>query len=184
MELRGVPQGRGLVFAFAVCIGIGVVAGLFAYIEWTRAKSAWGAAMPALGAVMMLFMLVGLVLLSCRRERLVLDRVTRTAEHETWSLMVGTRKSRSYPFDRIHGVAIQRSLQSPGGGRGFPVEVTTARLLIAKPRRAIDLDEAQSTSPAPVEALAAEVAEFLGMPLKVLGSHEEPAPRRRKRGTD
>lgn len=181
MELRGIPQGRGLVFGFLICTGIAIVAGIFAYMGWVRGKSFWAGVGPAVGVVMMLFMMLALVLLSFQRERLVLDKVTKTVEHETWSLLIGTRKSKVYPFDKIAGVAVQRSLESPGGGRGFPIEVTKARLLISRPRRAIDLDEVQRGSVVPVEALALEVAEFLDKPLKALGSHEEPERRPKER---
>ncbi len=179
MELRGVPQGRGLVFAMSVCAGIAVVCGLFVAIGWTKKGPSAAAFVPGAGMVLMLLMLCVLVLLSFRRERLVFDKVTNTAEYETWNRLIGSRKVKSYPFDRIHGVAVERSLQAKGGGKGFPTQVTKARLLISRPRRAIDMDEVQSGSADPVEALAREVSEFLGCALTTMGSHEEAE---RKRG--
>lgn len=180
IELRGIPQGRGLLFGILCCLAIMLVAAFFTYFELVKAKSPWAAVPPAIGVVFMLVLMGILILLSFKRERLILDKVTQTAEHETWSLLIGTRKTKSYPFDRLAGVAVEKSLQARGGGRGFAVQVTKARLLITKPRRAIDLDEVQSGNPEPVIALATEISQFLGTPLKALGSHDEP-PRKRKK---
>ncbi len=173
MELRGIPQSRSLLFGVLVCTAIAIVAGLFAYFQWTRSKSIWPAIPPAIGVVMMVGMLSVLTLHSFKRERLVLDKVTKTAEHQTWSMLFGSRRSMTYPFDRIHSIAIQRSLESSGGGKGFPIRVTKARILISKPRRAIELDEVQSGSEGPVESLAKKVSEFLARPLERVGSHDD-----------
>lgn len=181
LELRGVPQGRSLVFGMVVCVAIAVVAGIFVWMALQRNKSVLAAVMPALGVLFMLGMLSVLVLASFRRERLVLDRVTKLAEHETWSLLFGSRKRHDYSFDRIAAVSIERTMQSPGGGRGFPTPVTRTRLLIDRPRRAIEMDEVQRGSDTPVEALAKEVADFLGCELRRIGSHDEPAKKRAKR---
>lgn len=184
LELRGTPQGRGLVFGFVCCTGILIVSLLFSYVLYSQSRSLTAALGPGIASVFMLFMMTCLFLLSLKRERLTLDKVTRTATYETWSLLVGTHKSKTHPFDRIHAVAVERSLESPGGGKGFPIEVTKARLLILGPRggrRAIDLDEVQSGNPQPVEVLAQQVATFLDKPLQALGSHDEPPPRRKSR---
>jgi len=173
MELRGVPQGRSIPFGVLVCFGIAVAAGFFVSIQWTNSRSVWAVVPPALIVVFMGAMMVVLVLLWMKRERVVLDHVSKVVEHETWSLLWGSRKSRAYPFESIHGVRVQRSLESQGGGKGFPVEVVKARLLISRPRRAIELDEVQSGNRAPVEAIAREVAEFLGVPLEMTGGEDE-----------
>lgn len=173
MELRGIPQGRGLIFGMLICLAIGGVAAVFAYIEYTRHKSTVFAAIPACGSVFMLLMFLGLVLLSFKRERLILDKVTKTAEHQTWSLLIGTRKTKTYPFDKIHSVTVERTMQSSGGRRGFPTRVTKARLLITRPRRAIDMDEAQSSGHKTVEELAKTVADFLDKPFTNTGKHDD-----------
>lgn len=176
LTLRGIPQGRRLVFGFLACIAILAVSLLFAYVLYSKSHSIRAAIGPLIGAGFMCFLLFCLILVSIRREQLTLDKVTRAATHETWSLLVGTRKSKSYHFDRIHAVAIERTLQAQGGGKGFPIQVTKARLLILGPRggrQAIDLDEVQSGIPAPVEVLAQQVATFLGKPLLPIGSHDE-----------
>ena len=181
--LRGIPQGRGLIFGFFVCLTILIVGLIFAYILHSKSNSIRAAIGPLIGAGFMSCILLCLILASLKRERLTLDKVTQTATHETWSLLFGTRKSKSYHFDRIHAVAIEKTLQAQGGGKGFPIQVTKARLLILGPRggrQAVDLDEAQSGGPAQVEALAQAVAQFLNIPLKSLGSHEAEATRHRK----
>ncbi len=173
MELRGIPQGRTLIFGMVITLAIAAGAAAFAYIEWVRAKSPWGAAMPAVAVLFMLAMFLVLFLASFKRERLVLDKVTKTAEYQTWSLLIGTRKTNTYPFDRIHSVTVERTMQSSGGRRGFPTPVTKARLLITRPRRAIDMDVAQSSGHKTVEALAKEVADFLGKSLTNTGKHDD-----------
>ena len=167
MELTGTPQGRGLPFGMAVCLGIAVVAGLFVYHQWSTG-SRWGAVMPGLAGVFVLGIFSVLVLHSFRRERLVLDRTERRVEYSMWSLLWGSRKSRAYAYEKIYAVSVQKSLQAPGGGKGFPTTVHTARLLFTRPRRAIDLDEIQGGKPDEAVALAREVAGFLGVELKAM----------------
>lgn len=106
-----------------------------------------------------------------RRERLTLDRTTKAATHETWSMLWGQRKSREYSLDKCVGTAVQRTLESSGGRRGFPIRVTKARLLFDKPRKAIDLFEVQNGSDEKPRAIAREVAEFLQLSVREIGSH-------------
>jgi hypothetical protein len=167
LELTGTPQGRGLAFGMAVCLGIAVVAGLFVYHQWSTG-SPWGAVMPGVGGVFMLGIFAVLVLHSFRRERLVLDRSERRVEYSTWSLLWGSRKTKAYAYEKIHAVSVQKTLQAPGGGKGFPTTVYKARLLFTRPRRAIDLDEIQGGKPDEAVALAREVAGFLGVEVKVM----------------
>lgn len=173
MVLQGVPQGRGMWFGAAVCAALVIASGLFAYGAWVKTRSLWSVAAPG-GACAFSVMLSGILAsLALKRERLELDKVTRTAVHRTWNVLLGRVKEKSIPRERIHAVAVQRTMQAPGGGRGFPTKVTTARLLLIKPKRAIDLDEVQGGDPEPVIALASEVAEFLGVEVLQLGRHDD-----------
>ena len=106
------------------------------------------------------------------------DRVRRVATHATWSVLLGGRKEVEYPFEKIAATSIERSMQSAGGGKrsGMPTKVIRVRLLITKPRRAILMDETQGggrKTVDEVEALAKEVAEFLGVEVKGMGRNEE-----------
>lgn len=175
MELEGVPEGRGLVLAWIVAGGLSVGFGMFTF--YTFIKSGWTSAiMPGIGTAFGLFLFSFVFAMSLRRERLTLDRVRRVATHATWSVLLGGRKEVEYPFEKIAAASIERSMQSSGGKKGFPTRVTRARLLITKPRRAIQLDETQGggkKTVEEVEALAREVAEFLGVEVKGMGRHEE-----------
>jgi len=177
MELEGVPEGRGLVLAWIVAGGLCVAFGMFTF--YTFMKSGWTSAiMPGIGTLFGLFLFCFVFAMSLRRERLTLDRVSRVATHATWSVLLGGRKEVEYPFEKIAATSIERSMQSSGGGKrgGMPTKVTRVRLLITKPRRAIQLDETQGggkKTVEEVEALAREVAEFLGVEVKGMGRHEE-----------
>lgn len=176
MELEGIPEGRGLLFAAFVSAGLAIVAGMFTFYIYIKSGSWTSAIMPGIGTAFGLFLFGFVFAMSLRRERLTLDKVIRTATHETWSLLAGSRKTVAYPFDKIKAASIERSLQSQGGGKGFPTEVTRARLLITKPRRAILLDETQGggrKTVEEVEALAKLVAEFVGVELRRMGKHDE-----------
>lgn len=176
MELEGVPQGRGLLFAAFVSASLAIVFGMFTFYVYMQ-KNSWSAAiMPGIGTLFGLFLFCFVFAMSLRREKLTLDKVTRTATHAIWSLMIGSRKEVVYPFDKIKATAIDRAMQSSGGRRGFPTRVTRARLLITKPRRAILLDETQGggrRTVDDVEALARQVAEFLGVESREMGKHED-----------
>ncbi len=171
--LEGVPQGRGLLFAALVCVGLAAGFALFTWYQWTVSQRLGPAIMPGIGTAFALFLGAAVAGFSLKRERLVLDREARGGVHTTWSVLFGLPKQVAFSFDRIHAVAIQKTYESSGGGKGFPIRVTKARLLLVKPRRAIDLDEVQNASTGELEALARDVREFLGVPAEELGSHGE-----------
>ena len=176
LELEGVPQGRGLWFAAFVSAALAIVFGMFTLYIYVKSNSWTSAIMPGIGTAFGLFLFCFVFAMSLRRERLTIDKVTRTATHATWSLLAGSRKEVAYPFDTIKAASIERSLQSQGGGKGFPTEVTRARLLITKPRRAILMDETQGGGKRTVEevgALARIVAEFVGVEVREMGRGEE-----------
>lgn len=175
MVLEGVPQSRGLLFSALVAAALAIVFGMFTFYMFM--KGGWTSAiMPGIGTAFGLVLFCFVFAMSLRRERLTLDRTTRLATHETWSVLLGGHKEVEYPFEKIAAVSIERSMQSAGGKRGFPTRVTRARLLITKPRRAVQLDETQGggkTTVEQVETLAREVGTFLGMEVKGMGRHEE-----------
>lgn len=173
LVLEGNPHARGMSLAFVVCVVMVTGTGWFTARGWTRSASVWDVIGPAAGLVFSVFLSVAVIGFSLRRERLTIDKVAKSATHRTWSVVFGRARERAYPMDRVHGVAVQRTMQSSGGGKGFPTQVTTARLLLTKPRKGIDLDEVQGGNPAPVIALASEVAAFLGVAVMQLGGHED-----------
>lgn len=176
LELQGVPQGRGLWFAALVSAGLTIGAGMFTFYIFMNSGSWTSAIMPGIGTAFGVFLFCFVFAMALRRERLTIDKVTRTATHETWSLMAGSRKAVAYPFDRVAAASIERTLQSSGGGKGFPTEVTRARLLITKPRRAVLLDETQGggkKTVEDVEALARLVGEFVGVEVREMGKHDD-----------
>ncbi len=173
MVLEGVPQGRGLGFAWLVCATLGLGFGLFTWLMWSRSHRIGPAIMPGIGTAFVLFLGAAVAGFSMRRERLILDREARGGVHTTWSVLFGQPRQTSFAFERVHAVAIQKTLESPGGGKGFPIRVTKARLLLVKPRRVIDLDEVQNAKADELEALARDVREFLGVAAEEIGSHDE-----------
>ena len=173
LVLEGNPHARGMLLAFVVCVVMVTGTGWFTARAWTRSGSVWDVVGPAAGLAISLFLSAAVIGFSLRRERLTIDKVSKSVTHRTWSVVFGRARERAYPRERVHGVAVQRTMQSPGGGKGFPTRVTTARLLLTKPRKGIELDEVQGGDPAPVIALAGEVAAFLGVPVTELGGHED-----------
>lgn len=173
MVLEGVPRGRGLVFAALVCVALAGGFGLFTWFQWSHSHRVAPAIMPGIGTAFALFLGSAVAGFSMRRERLVLDRSARGGVHTTWSVLFGRPKQVTFAFERVHAVAIQKTLESSGGGKGFPIRVTKARLLLVGPRRAIDLDEVQNAKTDDLEALARDVREFLNVPAEELGSHDE-----------
>lgn len=177
MELEGVPQSRGLLFSALVAAALSIVFGVFTFYLFM--KSGWTSAiMPGLGTLFGLFLFCFVFAMSLRRERLTLDRVSRVATHATWSVLLGGNRAVEYPFEKIAAVSIERSMQSVGGGKrsGMPTRVTRARLLITKPRRAVQLDETQGggkKTVEEVEAIAREVGAFLGVEVKEMGRHSD-----------
>ena len=175
MELEGVPQSRGLLFSALVAAALAIVFGMFTFYMFM--KSGWTSAiMPGLGTLFGLILFCFVFAMSLRRERLTLDRVSRIATHATWSILLGGNKAVQYPFEKIAAVSIERSMQSSGGKRGFATRVTRARLLITKPKRAVQLDETQGggkKTVEEVEALALEVGTFLGVEVRVMGRHAD-----------
>lgn len=81
--LRGIPQGRGLIFGFFVCIAILIAALIFAYILYSKSNSIRAAIGPLIGAGFMSCILLCLILASLKRELLTFDKVTQTATHES-----------------------------------------------------------------------------------------------------
>lgn len=176
MELEGVPQSRGLLFSALVAAALSIVFGMFTFYMYMKGGSWTSAIMPGIGTAFGLFLFCFVFAMSLRRERLSLDRVSRVATHATWSVLLGGNKAVEYPFEKIAAVSIERSMQSSGGKRGFPTRVTRARLLITKPRRAVQLDETQGggkKTVEEVEALAREVGLFLGVEVKEMGKHSD-----------
>jgi hypothetical protein len=176
LELEGVPQGRGLWFAAFVSAGLSIGAGMFTLYIYMTSNSWTSAIMPGIGTAFGLFLFCFVFAMSLRRERLTIDKVTRTATHATWSLLAGSRREVGYPFDKIQAASVERSMQSSGGRKGFSAKVTRARLLITKPRRAILMDESQGGGKKTIEeleALARLVAEFVGVEVREMGKHEE-----------
>lgn len=175
LELEGVPEGRGLWFAAFVSAGLTIVAGMFAFYVYLNSGSWTSAIMPGIGAAFGLFLFCFVFAMALRRESLTLDKVTEKGTHATWSLLAGSRKEFVFPFEKIAATSVERSPQSRGGGKGFPTEVTRARMLITKPRRAILLDETQGggrKTVEEVEALAREVAVFVGVEIRTMGAQD------------
>lgn len=176
LELQGVPQGRGLWFAALVSAVLTIGAGMFTLYISMNSGSWTSSIMPGIGAAFGLFLFCFVFAMALRRESLTLDKVTRKGTHATWSLLAGSRKEVVYPFDTIKAASIERTMQSKGGGKGFATEVTRARLLITKPRRAVLLDETQGgrkKTVEEVEALARLVGEFVGVEVREMGKHDD-----------
>lgn len=170
--MGGIPGGVSSVW-LPLVVGVGVGGGASVFCYYNVSTGNW------LGAVMTAFgVLIGLLALCVGvdhiflRERLTLDRVTGEGSYLKHSAIRGRVQACQFPLASVARVSIEHTLEAaPGGRRGsLPVEVVRARLLIDKPRRACVLDEVRNGNPRRLEALAARVADFLGVPMKVVGA--------------
>lgn len=172
----GVPNlGFALLGGLAVCPVLAAGVGYFLSVELQRSKGAWlDFTVLLLGAVLLfvagLWALCGALM--CRRERLVLDRVTRKGEHSTGWVFGACERVRAFSLDDIHGVTLEH-YKGSGGGKSMPVAQVRSRLLLVKPRRVIVLEDSESGMRGRVRPAADAVAAWLGVDVMVKGDPEE-----------
>jgi len=179
IELEGTPQGRGMRFGIAIALALVAGGSGFAILISRHSKSNVELLGVGLFIAFGLFLLAAILWLSLRRERLELDRRAGIGFHIQRHLISRRTTSTEFELSRVHAVAVERTEQASGGGRGFPITVHRARLLLLKPHAAIDLDEIQGGDPSSVEAIASRLARFLNVPVVRLTGKR---PRRRGRG--
>lgn len=167
--LTGVPAGRAGVLG-ATLIGGVILAGIGAFGVALYREQGWGVPHIAMGFGMLLagaIFVGGLVTLLVARERLTLDRTTRTVTYESRSPIVETERPFEAPLESIDSVVLSdRSEWRRSGDDDNSrkrVEVWTASLRVRKPRRSVVLDVTENNREARVRALAEQVAAFLGL---------------------
>jgi len=94
-------------------------------------------------------------------ESLELDTVTARGLYSLRSRVRGERKRLEFPLTRIHHISLEHRLEPDPSGQHLPRAALRARLLLDKPREAIELDDTQNRHEARVRALAGVVSEFL-----------------------
>lgn len=172
IELSGVPHlGFALLGGLVVCPVLATGVGYFLSVELQRSKGAWldyrvillGVTLVCVAAV---WLLCGALM--CRRERLVLDRVTRKGEHSTGWVFGARDKVRAFSLDDIHSVTLEH-YKGSGGGNSMPVAQVRSRLLLVKPRRVIVLEDSESGMRGRVRPVAEAVAAWLRVEVMVKG---------------
>lgn len=160
--LSGPPGGWGTVLLL-LAVGTAMTAGgtLFVWHLWTA-----GETMPMLAAgVVGLFgvgALLGGIGTMVTRDRLELDRVTRSGRWTRRMLGWTLKRPIEFEFDRAREVTLSEYVDSSPDQRGASVLKVRARLYVTKPRRKIVLAEAERQNIARVRAVADAVAGMLG----------------------
>lgn len=178
IELGGMPAaGFAMLGGVFVCpvLALGVV--FFLWKEWTSRGAHWYSPQVLIlfgTTAFVAFLWAVCFSMFLRREWLVMDKVTGRGEHGTrwiWGTTAGRIKS--FELDRIRHVALEYYMSSGGGRRGsVPREQKRARLLLDKPRRAIVLEDSEGGIDGRVEPVARDVAEWLGVEVRVMGERE------------
>lgn len=173
LVLAGLPHGVAWPL-FGLALG-SLFACVFGWLCAHHIQNAqwYNAVMTALGAALGMLFIFACTDVLQQRERLELDRVHRRGTFLHRSHVRGTIRSFEFPFERIAAVSLEKDMQSPGGGKGFPTRVLRCRLLLQKPRRAILLDETQNQRDERIRRLAADVSEFLGTPIGESGRWDD-----------
>ncbi len=112
-------------------------------------------------------MIVGYVVMKCRREQLRIDKLTSECVHERWSILGGARETTQFQLCTIAGVRVRHRVESkPGSGTGMQtINVWQASAKISKPRRVLVLAEENTSHGRHVRDVGSRVAEFLGVEL-------------------
>ena len=152
--LGGVPGGRRWMVVLVVFgLAASAAAGFFAKVTYDEAGGLSLAHLP----------------LAFGRLRLDLNLATGRGEYQVRSPIIEAGKSANFDLKHVDSVSLERSTEwRPGREDGPETEATVwrARLRLTKPRRAIVLDETENNRLERVEAVAQEVADFLGKPLE------------------
>lgn len=163
LELCGPPGGFGTV-ALVLVVGTAMTAGAAAFLPFMlRSGQTVGAGMVGVVGTAGLAILIFGIALALTRDRLELDAVTGRGAWSRRTLGRHVKPPFEFEFVRAKAVVLQRFADG-GGSSGAPtVDKIRARLRISKPRRTVDLIEAERGGEDRVRAVAERVAEMLSI---------------------
>lgn len=174
--LEGIPgAGFALMGGLVVCPVLAGGAGFFLWQETAKVGASWWNAdvLVLLGCCVFIAAMWGFCLsMFFRRERLVLDKVTKRGEHTTRWLWSGSGKRLEFDLDRIHSVSLE-FFKSSGGGRSMPKDHKRCRLRLEKPRRAIEIESSENGFSRRVEPVADELAAWIGINVTRVGNPDD-----------
>jgi hypothetical protein len=167
MMLAGVPGGLGWLI-FAMLLGA-IFMGAFGWMcvhHWQSGGFGLPVVMTGLGSGLGgLFFVFGALSMAFGRETLTLDLAAGEGRYWNRSPIIDLPKPFTFALEHVQRVSVEQSTERSGGGgmrAGMSEhDVCRARLLIAKPRRAVTLDETSNGRNRRVRKIAQEVAEFL-----------------------
>lgn len=168
LVLKGVPGSlRWMLFAALLGLGLMASTGWFAWVLVEETGGYLQAIPLGIGFLLgSVFFLMGVVTLALGRMQLVLDRESDQGSYKVCSPVVDVGKPCSFRLGAIDSVTVERQEEDRPhiADRGnFPAKVCRVRLRIRSPRRAIVLDETENGRDRRVEAIAEEVATWLGL---------------------
>ncbi len=169
MILSGPPGGVGTV-ALLFAVGIAMSAGgvLFCWAAWDEGLSG-PLVMGGLCGLIGVAIFLGGAGAALTRDRLELDEFGRTGRWTRRLLGRPIKAPIDFAFDHAKHVTVEEFTESaPDQDRAAETAVrkVRARLLVAKPRRAIVLDEAELQRVGRVRSVAQAVADVLGRELE------------------
>lgn len=164
LALSGVPHTAGWML---IALGIGVlltaVPAIFAHVAF-QAGQIFGGVMMSLGTLMG-SCLVGFALTQLlTRERVVLDKVTRTGVHSRQLLTLKPKELLRFDFDRVAKVEVVRRTEKHQEGPGEN-QLCDVELRIRKPRRSVRLIQVADHKRERAMEMAAEVSLYLDVEL-------------------